>query len=51
MTLVALAVFGWVKSIFTGLSPLHGAVQTLLVGGLAAGEAYNVARLISVPGA
>ncbi len=47
VTLVALAIFGWVKSRFTGLPRLRGAVQTLLVGGLAAGVAYTIARLIS----
>jgi VIT1/CCC1 family predicted Fe2+/Mn2+ transporter len=50
VTLAALAVFGWVKSHFTGLPPLRGAVQTMLVGGLAAGVAYLIARLISGAG-
>jgi VIT1/CCC1 family predicted Fe2+/Mn2+ transporter len=53
ITLGALAVFGWVKSHFTGLDPLRGALQTMLVGGLAAGVAYVIARVISgmAPGA
>ena len=50
VTLVALAVFGWVKSVFTGLNPVRGAIQTVLVGGLAAGVAYGIARLISGAG-
>jgi VIT1/CCC1 family predicted Fe2+/Mn2+ transporter len=47
VTLVALGIFGWVKSLFTGLDPLRGALQTMLVGGLAAGVAYAIARVIS----
>jgi vacuolar iron transporter family protein len=47
VTLIALGIFGWVKSVFTGLNPLRGAVQTMLVGGLAAGVAYAIARVIS----
>ncbi len=47
VTLVALGVFGWVKGHFTGLPPLRSAAQTMLVGGLAAGVAYLIARLIS----
>lgn len=46
-TLAALAVFGWVKASFTGLAPGRGAMQTVLLGGLAAGVAYALARLIS----
>jgi hypothetical protein len=53
ITLDALAVFSWVKSHFTGLGPVRGALQTMLVGGLAAGVAYAMARVISgmAPGA
>lgn len=53
VTLIALFVFGWVKGAFTGLPPLRSALQTLLVGGLAAGVAYTIARVISgaTPGA
>lgn len=50
VTLLALAIFGWVKGSFTGLVPLRSAVQTMLVGGLAAGVAYAIARLISGAG-
>ncbi|HEY8743729.1 MAG TPA: VIT1/CCC1 transporter family protein [Chloroflexota bacterium] len=47
VTLLALAVFGWAKGAFTGLSPLRSAAQTMLVGGLAAAVAYAIARLIT----
>jgi VIT1/CCC1 family predicted Fe2+/Mn2+ transporter len=46
VTLVALFVFGYVKGHFTGLPPLRGAVQTTLIGGLAAGAAFGIAKLI-----
>lgn len=47
VTVVALAIFGWVKGAFTGVSRIRSAGQTVLVGGLAAGVAYLIARLIS----
>ncbi len=47
VTLIALAVFGFVKGRFTGLKPLRSATQTVLIGGLAAGVAYALARLLS----
>lgn len=47
VTLVALLIFGAVKARFTGISLFRGAWQTALVGGLAAGAAYGLARLIS----
>jgi VIT1/CCC1 family predicted Fe2+/Mn2+ transporter len=46
VTLVALFVFGYVKGRFTGLKPLRSGLQTVLVGGLAAGVAFMLARLI-----
>jgi VIT1/CCC1 family predicted Fe2+/Mn2+ transporter len=46
VTLVALAAFGWVKGRFTGVRPLKGALQTTLVGGLAAAAAFALARLL-----
>jgi VIT1/CCC1 family predicted Fe2+/Mn2+ transporter len=45
-TLVALAIFGSMKAHFTGTPVWRGAWQTLLVGGLAAGVAFTVAKLI-----
>lgn len=47
VTAIALAVFGWVKGRFTGVLPSRSAMQTVLVGGVAAGAAYIIARLIS----
>ena len=47
VTLMALAVFGYVKGRFTGLRPGRGALQTVLIGGLAAGVAFALARLLS----
>ena len=40
---VALIVFGAVKGRLTGVDPLNSGVQTLLVGGLAAGAAFYLA--------
>lgn len=45
-TLVALTVFGYIKGRFTGAHPMRSAFQTLLVGGLAAGAAYGLAKAI-----
>ena len=47
VTLLALAIFGWVKGHFTGINPLKGAMQTTIIGGLAAGAAFLIAKLIS----
>jgi VIT1/CCC1 family predicted Fe2+/Mn2+ transporter len=46
-TLVALLVFGYVKGRFTGTKPFRSAIQTALIGGLAATAAFLIARLIS----
>ncbi len=47
VTLVSLLVFGAVKAHFTGVAALRGAIQTAVVGGVAAGAAYLLARLVS----
>ncbi|WP_425802346.1 VIT1/CCC1 transporter family protein [Desulfitobacterium sp. Sab5] len=47
ITLTALFGFGWVKGKFTGTGALKSALQTALVGGLAAGFAFALAKLIS----
>jgi VIT1/CCC1 family predicted Fe2+/Mn2+ transporter len=47
VTLAALAVFGYVKGRFTGARPWRSALQTALVGGLAAAAAFGLARLVS----
>ncbi len=46
-TLLALLVFGYIKGRFTGTRPFRSAVQTALIGGLAATAAFLIARLIS----
>lgn len=47
VTLVSLAVFGGIKGRYTGASWLRSGTQTAVVGGLAAGAAYLLAKLIS----
>jgi VIT1/CCC1 family predicted Fe2+/Mn2+ transporter len=47
VTLVALFVFGYAKNRITGLQPLRGGLQTIVIGGLAAGAALGIARLVS----
>jgi vacuolar iron transporter family protein len=47
VTLIALAVFGYVKGSFTGTSPLRSALHTLLIGSAAAAAAFVLARAIS----
>lgn len=46
LTLVALAGFGFTKGKFTGTNPLKSAFQTALIGGIAAGAAFGIARLV-----
>jgi len=46
-TFAALFVFGFVKGRFTGRGPLGAALETTLVGGLAAAAAFGLARLFS----
>ena len=46
-TIVALAVFGYIKGRFTGAPPLRSAVQTSIIGGLAAAAAFSIAKLFS----
>ncbi|MGI8992565.1 MAG: VIT1/CCC1 transporter family protein [Bryobacteraceae bacterium] len=45
VTLIALFVFGFIKGRFTGLPPLRGGVQTVLIGGMAAAAAFGIAKL------
>ena len=47
VTLVALAVFGFVKGRYTGARPFRSAIQTVVIGGLAASAAFGLARLFS----
>jgi len=46
-TLLALLIFGYIKGRFTGGRPIRSALQTALIGGLAAAAAFGLARLIS----
>ncbi|MGE5755855.1 MAG: VIT1/CCC1 transporter family protein [Planctomycetaceae bacterium] len=47
VTLIALLIFGYVKGRFTGTRPWRGALQTALIGGLAAAAAFLIARAFS----
>ena len=46
-TLVALAAFGFVKGRYTGARPVKSALQTTLIGGVAATAAFLIARAIA----
>lgn len=46
ITVISLFVFGYVKGQFTGTGPLKSAVQTCLIGSIAAAVAFFIARLI-----
>lgn len=46
VTLIALAAFGVLKGRFTGVSPFRSGLQTVTTGGLAAGAAFAIAKLI-----
>jgi VIT1/CCC1 family predicted Fe2+/Mn2+ transporter len=43
VTLSALTVFGYIKGVYTGTRPWRSALQTALIGGLAAGAAFLIA--------
>jgi VIT1/CCC1 family predicted Fe2+/Mn2+ transporter len=45
-TLLALLMFGYVKGHFTGARPIRSAIQTALIGGLAAAVACGLAKAI-----
>jgi len=47
VTLVALAIFGGVKGKFTGVPVIRSALQTMVIGGIAAAAAFMIARSIS----
>jgi VIT1/CCC1 family predicted Fe2+/Mn2+ transporter len=46
LTLTALLTFGFIKGRFTGMKPVRSALQTALIGSVAAGAAFGIARLI-----
>ena len=48
LTLLSLFVFGWFKSKLTGVKPFSGAVRVALIGAVAAGAAFSVAKLFTV---
>ena len=47
LTLAALFVFGAVKGRLTGVKPMLAGMQTTVIGGLAAGAAFFIARFVS----
>jgi VIT1/CCC1 family predicted Fe2+/Mn2+ transporter len=47
VTLAALFIFGYVKGKLTGISPLRGGLQTVIIGGLASAAAFGLAKAIS----
>ena len=47
ITLLALTVFGYVKGHFTGAPRVRSALQTVVIGGLAAAAAFGIAKAIS----
>lgn len=47
VTLIALTVFGYVKGRYTGIHSLRSALQTSVIGGLAAGAAFLLAKAIA----
>lgn len=48
VTLLCLFIFGFFKSRITGVNPLLGALRVTLIGALAAGAAFGVARLFEL---
>jgi VIT1/CCC1 family predicted Fe2+/Mn2+ transporter len=46
ITLICLFVFGYLKSRFTGVNPWSGAFRVMMIGAIAAGCAFGIARLI-----
>lgn len=47
ITLVCLFIFGYFKSKMTGVHPISGALRVMIIGALAAGCAFGIARLIA----
>ena len=47
VTIIALAIFGYIKGRFTGTPAIRGAWQTTLIGGIAATAAYLIAKVIA----
>lgn len=47
LTVIALGIFGFVKGRFSGATPIVSALQTVVIGGIAAAAAFLLARAIS----
>ena len=47
VTLTTLLIFGFIKGRFTGARPVRSAIQTLVIGGIAAAAAYTLAKAVS----
>lgn len=47
VTLISLFIFGYLKSKFTGVNPWLGAIRVSMIGALAAGAAFGVAKIFS----
>jgi len=47
VTLITLFIFGYLKSKVTGQNPIKGAFKVMLIGALAAGSAFFVAKLFN----
>jgi len=47
ITLISLFVFGYFKSKVTGVNPIAGALRVMIIGAIAAGCAFGIARLIA----
>ncbi|HEY7353025.1 MAG TPA: VIT1/CCC1 transporter family protein [Terriglobales bacterium] len=47
VTLAALGIFGFIKGKFTGARAVRSAVQTIVIGGIAASVAFMLAKLIA----
>jgi VIT1/CCC1 family predicted Fe2+/Mn2+ transporter len=45
VTLLCLFIFGWFKSKVTGVNAWGGALRVMLIGAVAAGAAFGVAKL------
>lgn len=47
VTLAALGIFGFIKGKYTGSRAVRSAIQTVLIGGIAAAVAFALAKLIA----
>jgi len=47
VTLTTLVIFGYIKGRYTGAKPFRSALQTLVIGGIAAAVAYTLAKAVA----